>query len=136
MPLDRFFGTAIVFTKPRFRMHKGASQLKTQSSRKAREGRGVSALRPFLMQKLMQPRNRVVVSRVGVTGFEPATSWSRTKRSSQAEPHPEEQGWKKPAPRGIVYLIAPRCRVNGSGGLSCNDPFCVAMLIVIGPFLR
>src|SRR5262245_33543506 len=26
---------------------------------------------------------------VGVTGFEPATSWSRTKRSSQAEPHPE-----------------------------------------------
>ena len=25
---------------------------------------------------------------VGVTGFEPATSWSRTKRSSQAEPHP------------------------------------------------
>ena len=26
---------------------------------------------------------------VGVTGFEPATSWSRTRRSSQAEPHPE-----------------------------------------------
>src|SRR5262245_31067396 len=25
---------------------------------------------------------------IGVTGFEPATSWSRTKRSSQAEPHP------------------------------------------------
>lgn len=29
--------------------------------------------------------------RVGVTGFEPATSWSRTKRSSQAEPHPESR---------------------------------------------
>jgi tRNA dimethylallyltransferase len=27
--------------------------------------------------------------KVGVTGFEPATSWSRTKRSSRAEPHPE-----------------------------------------------
>ena len=27
--------------------------------------------------------------RVGVTGFEPATSWSQTRRSSQAEPHPE-----------------------------------------------
>ena len=27
--------------------------------------------------------------RVGVTGFEPATSWSQTRRSSQAEPHPD-----------------------------------------------
>ena len=27
--------------------------------------------------------------RIGVTGFEPATSWSQTRRSSQAEPHPE-----------------------------------------------
>ena len=26
--------------------------------------------------------------KVGVTGFEPATSWSQTRRSSQAEPHP------------------------------------------------
>ena len=26
---------------------------------------------------------------IGVTGFEPATSWSQTRRSSQAEPHPE-----------------------------------------------
>ena len=28
---------------------------------------------------------------VGVTGFEPATSWSQTRRSSQAEPHPVVQ---------------------------------------------
>ena len=28
-------------------------------------------------------------SKVGVTGFEPATSWSQTRRSSQAEPHPD-----------------------------------------------
>ena len=27
--------------------------------------------------------------RIGVTGFEPATSWSQTRRSSQAEPHPD-----------------------------------------------
>ena len=27
---------------------------------------------------------------IGVTGFEPATSWSQTRRSSQAEPHPAE----------------------------------------------
>ena len=26
--------------------------------------------------------------RIGVTGFEPATSWSQTRRSSQTEPHP------------------------------------------------
>ena len=25
---------------------------------------------------------------IGVTGFEPAASWSQTRRSSQAEPHP------------------------------------------------
>ena len=30
----------------------------------------------------------VVFKDVGVTGFEPATSWSQTRRSSQAEPHP------------------------------------------------
>ena len=28
-------------------------------------------------------------SQVGVTGFEPATSWYQTRRSSQAEPHPD-----------------------------------------------
>ena len=27
---------------------------------------------------------------VGATGFEPVTSWSRTRRSSQAEPRPDE----------------------------------------------
>ena len=27
-------------------------------------------------------------TKIGVTGFEPATSWSQTRRSSQAEPHP------------------------------------------------
>ena len=35
---------------------------------------------------------------VGVTGFEPATSWSQTRRSSQAEPHPE----------GLNYLVKRR----------------------------
>ena len=29
--------------------------------------------------------------KIGVTGFEPAASWSQTRRSSQAEPHPDEQ---------------------------------------------
>src|SRR5688572_1647873 len=40
---------------------------------------------------------------VGVTGFEPATSWSRTKRSSQAEPHPEfGRGGGMPTRPGIL----------------------------------
>ena len=34
------------------------------------------------------PLNYTRIS-VGVTGFEPATSWSQTRRSSQTEPHPE-----------------------------------------------
>jgi hypothetical protein len=28
---------------------------------------------------------------VGASGFEPPTSWSRTRRSSQAEPRPDRQ---------------------------------------------
>ncbi len=28
---------------------------------------------------------------VGASGFEPPTSWSRTRRSSQAEPRPDEK---------------------------------------------
>jgi hypothetical protein len=35
----------------------------------------------------------VYVSLVGVTGFEPATSWSQTTRSSQAELHPAVLSW-------------------------------------------
>ena len=31
---------------------------------------------------------RLVIVQVGMTGFEPATSWSQTRRSSQAELHP------------------------------------------------
>ena len=32
---------------------------------------------------------------IGVTGFEPAASWSQIKRSSQAEPHPGIFNYKK-----------------------------------------
>ena len=31
---------------------------------------------------------KAYIMEVGVTGFEPAASWSQTRRSSQAEPHP------------------------------------------------
>ena len=36
---------------------------------------------------------------IGVTGFEPAASWSQTRRSSQAEPHPAV----------FLYLFVLRC---------------------------
>ena len=36
---------------------------------------------------------------IGVTGFEPATFWSQTRRSSQAEPHPAV----------FLYLFVLRC---------------------------
>src|SRR5207244_3713830 len=43
--------------------------------------------------------------RVGLTGFEPATSWSRTKRSSQAELQPVLRSPGHPIPRrGIVNI--------------------------------
>ncbi len=32
---------------------------------------------------------------VGVRGFEPPASWSRTKRSNRAEPHPERLDYLK-----------------------------------------
>ena len=35
---------------------------------------------------------------IGVTGFEPATSWSQTRRSSQAEPHPVDVHFMSPFP--------------------------------------
>ena len=40
-----------------------------------------------------------VVYSIGVTGFEPAASWSQTRRSSQAEPHPAV----------FLYLFVLRC---------------------------
>ena len=43
-------------------------------------------------QVFLTPGFGEIYGLVGVTGFEPATSWSRTKRSSQAEPHPDWLG--------------------------------------------
>ena len=39
----------------------------------------------------MKMKDYDLVALIGVTGFEPATSWSQTRRSSQAEPHPGDQ---------------------------------------------
>ena len=42
---------------------------------------------------------------VGVTGFEPATSWSQTRRSSQAEPHPEAASHRNLRQRRCNYNL-------------------------------
>src|SRR5699024_11922244 len=44
----------------------------------------VSSLEGWCSTIELHPQEKVI----GVTGFEPATSWSQTRRSSQAEPHP------------------------------------------------
>ena len=45
---------------------------------------------------------------VGASGFEPPTSWSRTRRSSQAEPRPEQiQCRLSPQPIATASSISP-----------------------------
>ena len=44
--------------------------------------------RPQPWQGCTPPTEPLAHNQIGVTGFEPATSWSQTRRSSQAEPHP------------------------------------------------
>ena len=45
---------------------------------------------------------------IGVTGFEPAASWSQTRRSSQAEPHPEGNRYppRHPDPKQQIYNLS------------------------------
>ena len=47
----------------------------------------VSSLEGWCSTIELHPHN--LACAIGVTGFEPATSWSQTRRSSQAEPHPD-----------------------------------------------
>ena len=48
----------------------------------------VSSLEGWCSTIELHPHNFANMNSIGVTGFEPATSWSQTRRSSQAEPHP------------------------------------------------
>src|SRR5262245_2201142 len=47
---------------------------------------------------------------VGARGFEPPTSWSRTKRSSQAEPRPESVRGAKCTTAHLVIRRTGACR--------------------------
>ncbi len=64
---------------------------------------------------LIQGSSMIYVQ-IGATGFEPATSWSRTKRSSQAEPRPgvvlryailAECVWRSTASRATIDFVIP-----------------------------
>ncbi len=80
---------------------------------------------------------------VGVAGFEPATSWSQTRRDDRATLHPEEaerQGlepWRQlPADRLAICSVttpAPlRCKqVDLFCGCKCNFSFRIAQLNAI-----
>ena len=48
----------------------------------------VTSARYFALQDINKVRLAHFLQKVGVTRFERATSWSQTKRSSQAELHP------------------------------------------------
>ncbi len=48
---------------------------------------------------------------IGVTGFEPAASWSQTRRSSQTEPHPALLSFSVFPERKIKYTpVFPKCQ--------------------------
>ena len=60
---------------------------------------------------------------IGVTGFEPATSWSQIKRSSQAEPHPVSSTafhpWRK------IYSILQTAKCQPFFLFFLNFLFCI-----------
>ena len=58
---------------------------------------------------------------VGVTGFEPATSWSQTRRSSQAEPHPE----------GFVCVLSVTQELVYSKGKNMSTTFFIFFIIFL-----
>ena len=60
-------------------------------------------------------------SQVGVTGFEPATSWSQTRRSSQAEPHPE----------GFVCVLSVTQELVYSKGKNMSTTFFIFFYIFL-----
>ena len=77
----------------------------------------------FLPAHQMVDRQKMV----GATGFEPATSWSRTKRSSQTEPRPDQ--W-------LIYRVLSRrqepntgrARIPGNRTLSAQQNFGCAII--------
>ena len=66
------------------------------------------------------PLNYTRIS-VGVTGFEPATSWSQTRRSSQAEPHPE----------GFVCVLSVTQELVYSKGKNMSTTFFIFFYIFL-----
>jgi hypothetical protein len=62
--------------------------LQVGDARKGQE-KGKAHFRPSQRQKRLSQTIDLKRRMVGARGFEPPTSWSRTRRSSQAEPRPD-----------------------------------------------
>ena len=70
----------------------------------------VSSLEGWCSTIELHPQGKWKLLSIGVTGFEPATSWSQTRRSSQAEPHPEIQfSFRCFSQRRILLYIIVLC---------------------------
>jgi hypothetical protein len=80
---------------------------------------------------------------IGMTGFEPATSWSQTRRSSQAELHPEQSGGQS---RGDVANRQRGHDLHDCGGVRFDHgealrdsqlfPFCRTSLEIVNRLCR
>ncbi len=77
--------------------------VKRESPARAGDGNRthVSSLEGWCSTIELHPRD--LFSTIGVTGFEPATSWSQTRRSSQTEPHPDVHKKCFFATQGLLY---------------------------------
>ena len=53
--------------------------------------------------------------KIGVTGFEPAASWSQTRRSSQAEPHPAIPAYYMSFSRRLSRKFQPPLQIMHTG---------------------
>jgi hypothetical protein len=59
---------------------------------------------------------------VGAKGFEPSTSWSRTRRASQAALRPETYSKLSTSLRGILRFCNPRSFLTFLNGLTPHCP--------------
>ncbi len=55
-----------------------------------------------------------------MTGFEPATSWSLTRRSSQAEPHPDAILCNRPFPHFRLFSANPMAHSSSTFQVTCS----------------
>ena len=66
---------------------------------------GIRTPDPRLRRTLLYPAELRIQNRIGVTGFEPATSWSQIRRASQATLHPVTLQTQNQLPFNLTHKI-------------------------------